>query len=502
MAALGRCRFQNINTFLSRLFHYKQCDKSMDSSNESDQEGCQQITRRSNRQVYMVTLSQASMALVPTRESFADALLEAYSTVNAQVVQWCVSKERHRQGGYHYHMAVKCDRPHRWLHVAKYLRETRHLRVHFSSTHINYYSAYSYVVKEDTSPLHSPNHPDLTNQQPPNTTTASLTCITNSSNSHMAHSNTQSNEQSSDEYGNPMLRPMPKRKKNSAIRAKRLQPSDIFDIVVPRQIRTKQELLVFAKAQKDEGKTDVWEFCFNRASQVVEDSIQSAWSIQNELEEARRNSLGRVGILEEFVQKECRQDCSGRWLGMAKEILELNFISVSRFARAVYNALKLGRKKNNNIYIFGPANCAKSFILKPLNEIYNTFTNPATGTYAWVGIEKVEVVFLNDFRWSPKLIPWNELLLMLEGETVSIPAPKTYFRQDLRFAADSPFFATSKYPLSHVYNGCIDHRENEMMNAQWVYFEFSAQIRSEDQVDILPCTHCFASLILEHVEEQ
>ena len=62
--------------------------------------------------------------------------------------------------------------------------------------------------------------------------------------------------------------------------------------------------------------------------------------------------------------------------------------------------------------ICGPANCGKTFMFQALSSIYNTFTNPASGTFAWVGAELVEVIFLNDFRWSPKVIPWNDMLLL------------------------------------------------------------------------------------------
>lgn len=457
------------------------------------------LSKRANRQVYLLTLSQAPMLLIPTRQAFADAVLEAYETVKAQAIQWCVSKESHKLrghgSGYHYHMAIKCDRSHRWLPIATWLRENRDLQVHFSSTHVNYYSAYTYVTKEDSSPLHSSNHPDLSNQ-PPRTTRASQARVRLSS--QVGNSSTRNDLLSSDEDATPQT----KRHKVSAKKSKKLQPSDIFDIVVPRNIRTKQELLIFAKAQKDEGKTDLWEFCFNRASRVVDDAIQNAWSIENELEKSRRKQLGRIGILEEYLQKECCAGCNGRWIEMAKEIIESNDINPAYFATVIYNALNLGRRKNNNVFIFGPANCGKSFLLKPLNQIYKTFTNPATGTYAWVGIENAEVVFLNDFRWSSQLIPWNELLLMLEGETISISAPKTHFRENIRLVVDCPIFATSKYPLTFAHGGIVDHRETEMMNARWVYIELSAQIPRESQVEVEPCEHCFSSLILNNLADE
>jgi len=60
--------------------------------------------------------------------------------------------------------------------------------------------------------------------------------------------------------------------------------------------------------------------------------------------------------------------------------------------------------------IVGTANCGKTFLLNPLTEMYHTFCNPASGSFAWIGVESGECIFLNDFRWSPQLIPWHDLL--------------------------------------------------------------------------------------------
>lgn len=485
--------FIDIMEFLSQYQSTSEEDlNSSDSGNEAEE---MTISKHANRQVYLLTLSQAPMLLVPTRQAFADAVLAAYETVNAEIIHWCVSKESHKHHGYHYHMAVKGDRSHRWLPIANFLRNHRDLRVHFSSTHVNYYSAYLYVTKEDPSPLHSTSHPDLSNG-PPRTTAASRTRVMQS---RAGNSSSQRDGESSD---SEVVPPPAKHQKLSTKKSKKLQPSDIYDIIVPRNIHTKQELLVFAKSQKDEGKKDLWDFCFNRSSRVVNDAIQSAWSIENELEKTRRKQLGRIGILETFLQKECSHQCNGRWLEMAKQILDSNGIDQDNFAGIIYSALNLGRRKNNNIFIYGPANCGKSFLLKPLNDIYKTFTNPAKGTYAWVGIEKAEVVFLNDFRWTAELIPWNELLLMLEGEQISIPAPKSHFEQDLRLVEHCAIFATSKYPLLFLRGGSVDERETDMMNARWIYIELSSQISRENQIDISPCAHCFSVLILEHLFEE
>ena len=64
--------------------------------------------------------------------------------------------------------------------------------------------------------------------------------------------------------------------------------------------------------------------------------------------------------------------------------------------------------------IIGRVNCAKTFMLKPLELIYNVFSNLANCKYAWVGTESAEVILLQDYRWSRENISWNDLLLFTE----------------------------------------------------------------------------------------
>ena len=43
------------------------------------------------------------------------------------------------------------------------------IQLHFSSNHINYYSAWQYVTKSDSNYVQSEGHPDLTLMEPPRT---------------------------------------------------------------------------------------------------------------------------------------------------------------------------------------------------------------------------------------------------------------------------------------------------------------------------------------------
>ena len=64
----------------------------------------------------------------------------------------------------------------------------------------------------------------------------------------------------------------------------------------------------------------------------------------------------------------------------------------------------------------------------------------------------------NDFRWSKDLIDWNDLLLLLGGETVTLPAPKNIYSKDIVISADVAIFAASKSSIKHrdPYNASND----------------------------------------------
>ena len=117
--------------------------------------------------------------------------------------------------------------------------------------------------------------------------------------------------------------------------------------------------------------------------------------------------------------------CGGEWLECAKQILHNNGIKRNIFADSIVKLLAMGRGKGRNLYITGPANCDKTFNLDPLRVIYITFISPATCSYAWLGVEETEVILLNDFCYTPVSLPWNDMLLLLEGHAVHFAAPKT-----------------------------------------------------------------------------
>ena len=89
------------------------------------------------------------------------------------------------------------------------------------------------------------------------------------------------------------------------------------------------------------------------------------------------------------------------------------------------------------------------------------------------------------------------MLLLLEGDTVKLPAPKNQFASDVVIQKDTPIFATSKSRITYVgkFNS-TDQRETEMMSIRWKVIEFKHQITECEQKRVPPCARYFSELTL------
>ena len=88
-------------------------------------------------------------------------------------------------------------------------------------------------------------------------------------------------------------------------------------------------------------------------------------------------------------------------------------------------------KQKLNMFLIGPSNRRKFFLLQPLELIFKCFTSPGQEKYTWTGVDKPEEAFLNKFRWSKELIAWYELLNLLEGAPWKLSRPKNVFATNL-----------------------------------------------------------------------
>jgi len=323
--------------------------------------------------VHLITYSQADLRAIPTRQAFADVVLEAVKATDASEVQWVCAQESHGAGrmegksGVHFHMAIKLNKVKRWNTIRRFIKENCGINVHFSSKHCNYYSAWVYVTKEDDSYVESPNHPDLTNQGPPRTLAASQTLV------NCTHGREPGSEKESS--GGDLGEEGDLRRPNKNPRHSRLSVIEVSEIAVGNGIKTSTELLALANEQKKEGKTDLEEFVLNRGPKAVTEALSTGWEMAELNKKLERSRSSRLEILAKAKEGTCPDDCNGVWFDCAQEVLESNRISHQLFAEAVTNLLKKWRSKFRNIRLVGPANSAKIFLLQTLTVIFKTFSH-------------------------------------------------------------------------------------------------------------------------------
>lgn len=437
-------------------------------------ENIRDLNARDVRKVYLVTYARADPNLCATREDFSTKVIAAFNFQQGlpRLLHWVVCKEPHEGGGFHFHMALCLSQNKRWGPAKRALRALG-ITVHFQDREdvFNYVGAYIYVCKSDRNVVHSDPHPNLDNVTQFRTAAASAATRRNARNG-------------------ARRKPM------------KLTNLNVMQIVRMQQIKDDTQLLALAQDNFDQGHTALMEFISNTPERKYKELIKKVWHAKEAKQKLRRRETSRMEKVQAALQEPCIPDCGDdeKWLEMAREVLRKNAVNAYTFAEAARRLLRQGRSKGNNILITGPTDCAKTFILRPLTKIFQCFTNPSSGSYAFVGIQNKEVAFLNDLRYNQVMLPWQDFLNLLEGMEQHIPTPKTHYAEDIELLCDIPFFATSIGPVQ--FNGKSGDADGEdaMMATRWREFKFTHSIPKADQIKFPPCSRCFAELVTMGIE--
>ena len=89
------------------------------------------------------------------------------------------------------------------------------------------------------------------------------------------------------------------------------------------------------------------------------------------------------------------------------------------------------------------------------------------------------------------MIPWSDFLILLEGQTVHLAAPKTHFGQGIMLSGDIPIFATNIEMVQFVGKSNHVQGKNAMMAARWKEVKFKASILIEKQKKLERCVGAF-----------
>ena len=145
--------------------------------------------------------------------------------------------------------------------------------------------------------------------------------------------------------------------------------------------------------------------------------IEDAWWFENAKQHITNENVNEV--LEQNSELQCH--CNGQCFLFTQEILAKIEVDDKTFANDLKPSQEKGRQKDLNIMLHGPADCGKLCLLKPVCNLFpNVFIDPTSSTFVWMGIEKSNLLFLNDLRWAPRgiqgrNIDWQVFLNLLKG---------------------------------------------------------------------------------------
>ena len=445
------------------------------------------LVANTGNRTYLVTYSQINHNIFPTRASFGFACVGAFGGNN--VDYFAVGKEPHHQtGGYHYHVAIKLSKVMRWKSARDFLVETFNVDVNFAVAPYEgmYSGAFRYATKTDSRNAFYGN----CNKRHPNLDMIGQNRVPVTAN--LAYRERRQSARAAD--------PPPKRK--------RMTKGDVATFCTSNDIRTELQLMNVAKERRDAGDTALNDFVFALQRTRREELVADAWRMEAAERLLQEQNVDRIQLLRQHSSLEdC--ECNGLWLRLALDLLQKNGIDSIQFSAALQETMRLGRGKHRNIILVGRADCGKSFMFEPVNNaIPQTFQNPAKSVFGWLGVENANCIFLNDLRWFPPkvsgyFIAWDDLLKLLEGAHVRLPAPMNAKSSHLEITKKMPILATSldvvRYYISNVDEPQTERHvcENEMMESRWNVFRFTYQLKKEEKVENVPqCKVCFSKLVL------
>ena len=98
--------------------------------------------------------------------------------------------------------------------------------------------------------------------------------------------------------------------------------------------------------------------------------------MQNRKATLEREKTSRMQVLEKVRLSSCVDGFDIDWFLCSRDILQKNSIKPYVYTDAIRDLLIHGCDKFSDVMITVPENCGKTFILKPLEIIYNAFSNP------------------------------------------------------------------------------------------------------------------------------
>ena len=402
-------------------------------------------------------------------QTFQDLILDIHQAANIAPVEMVVFKEKHQRTNaagerlIHWNSLVRYDDQHAWTVLGRKCMDQR-IRVDFAE-HVKTW--YDGVVYGRIKSMHKPQ--DDIDPSP--------------------------RQWAASGRPTPFTEVLPA-KWHKQGRQPKFSPLQAYDVMVKNEVRSEAQAWMLAKKQDREGDRALLAFLLEHrgVASFIEKIVTAVTCDEN----ARRVRVGRIGLLQEVIDKgtcTCAEPCL--WLKLAREVLQSNGIQ-GLFQQAIYEALANGRGKMMNVFLIGPTNAGKTFLIMPLKSLYRVYEPPDSGSYPLEEILGKEVILLNDFTWDEAWLKWPYLKRLLEGGSIPVARPKNR-GSNVEFNLDSPVIGTACCTIQlFVRDGrrlIVDQAETSQMNSRVRYLYLNQSISATRKC--AECAHCAARLYME-----
>ena len=427
-----------------------------------------------------------------SKQQFGELLLRLAESVfkgNNKVLKMSVFSELHESGESHFHVPFLADRPFRCGALKRALAHER-IYVYFQTSHSYYWSALVYLSvaspekpNVDANPFLSPGHPPV------------IDCLAD-----IPRGANKTMKDMVIAWLGDLGKVPPTAKKSRC-----MEHPEFADWLVKHKLKTKSAAMAALSTMSGQAAEAARQYMY-RYSARLEQVITFAWEVHDAPAIELEQQKSCWDMVVDARALDCT--CSGRWISLLEETIAFQSVdfpadvpknelpTVQTIRHAHQTALQLGAGKYRNCFCYGPRNGGKTFSIAPLGEIFGarwTFIRPAgSSNFPLSSLIDKKIMVLQDMRVTSLKLSFDSLLVLFEGEPVTIPLPKNIAASDFRYTAKCPIFVSAgekfRIPAAEAFREQVDmEAQNAMMAARFQHFFFH---RSRPQKDLVPCPPC------------
>jgi len=401
-----------------------------------------------------------------------------------------VVKEKHSNGEFHVHWAVRLKRKFRFMAAKRTLLQRYKLASHWSCTHTQWWSALRYLVH--TTPK----------KQEVDKDRYVWTCDNRVLDLY---------HESQESWMAPVWKRRREENENAAsagfAKKAKFTKLDLTALILEKGLTTKAKLLEFTQ---DHGSASMQLFV-NSWQRTLKELLEDAreWGNAREAAKAERESdwdlVRRFGISACKIGPTCSYSEAANRIFTANEI---HGLSREKLAVALRDIIVHGPSKTTRVpLLVGPTNTGKTTLIAPFDKVYGfnkVFHKPALGSkYALRNLLKEKRFLMwDDYRpveYGEQTVPVNTFLSLFTGQPFEVQMSQSFNDGNEDFEWRRGCVMTAKEKDLWKPRGEVDQEDVEHMQTRCELFPCKAKLRNLK--DTSCCPHCMCKWIVEAAAE-